>query len=131
MKKFFLLSMLGIIGPVTALAQNWDMQISDDGFAYATAFTGNFSLFLSILIGVIATFIIFRSARKLGGGLFGLVLNYIGVGISLIVLGTITTVVSPWYTGLGFNIVSTVFFAMGYVFTVIGANKLLKGIMNN
>jgi len=131
MKKFFLLlSVVGIIGPVTVLAQNLNMQIPDDGFAYASAFTGNFSLFLSIVIGIIATFIVFRSARKLGGGLFGSVLNYIGIGVSLIVLATIATVVDPWYTGFGFNIVSTVFFAMGYIFTVIGANKLLKGIMN-
>jgi hypothetical protein len=128
MKKFFLISILSLIGPITASAQSWN--IPDDGFAYASAFTGNFSLFLSIVIGIIATFIVFRSAKKLGGGLFGSVLNYIGIGVSLIVLGTIATVVDPWYTGLGFNIVSTIFFATGYIMTVIGANKLLKGIMS-
>jgi len=109
---------------------NLSAQIPDDGFAYASVFAGSFSLLLSIIIGIIAIFIVFRSAKKLGGGLFGSVLNYIGIGITLIVLGTIATVVDPWYTGLGFNIVSTVCFAMGYIFTVIGANKLLKGIMN-
>lgn len=109
---------------------NLSVQIPDDGFAYASVFAGGFSLLLSIVIGIIAIFIVFRSARKLGGGLFGSVLNYIGIALSLIVLGTIATVVDPWYTGYDFNIVSTVLFAMGYVFTVIGANKLLKGIMN-
>lgn len=130
MKKFFLLSSLIITLPVMALAQGWNTQVPDDGFAYASAFAGSFSLFLSIIIGTIATFIVFRSAKKLGGGLFGSVLNYIGIGVSLIVLGTIAAIVDPWYTGLGFNIVSTVFFATGYIFTVIGANKLLKGIMS-
>lgn len=110
---------------------NFNIQIPDDGYAYASAFTGNFSLLLSIIIGIIATFIVFRAAKKLGGGLFGSVLNYVGIGLSLIVLGTIATVVDPWYTGLGFNVVSTVCFALGYIFTVIGANKLLKGIMSN
>ena len=109
---------------------NFSTQVSNDGFAYASVFAGSFSLLLSIVIGLIAIFIVFRAARKLGGGLFGSVLNYIGIGISLIVLGTITTVVDPWNTGLGFNIASTACFAMGYIFTVIGANKLLKGIMN-
>jgi hypothetical protein len=109
---------------------NFNVQIPDDGFAYASVFAGSFSLLLSIIIGIIATFIVFRAAKKLGGGLFGSVLNYIGIGMSLIVLGTIATIVDPWYTGLGFNIVSTVCFAIGYIFTVIGANKLLKGIMN-
>ena len=106
------------------------MQIPNDSFAYASVFAGNFSLLLSIIIGIIATFIVFRAAKKLGGGLFGSVLNYIGVGVSFIVLGTIATVVDPWYMGFGFNIVSTVCFAIGYIFAVIGANKLLKGIMN-
>lgn len=130
MKKFFLLSTLAIVGPVTAVAQNNVVQIPEDGFAYASVFASSFSLFLSILIGMIATFIVFRAAKKLGGGLFGSVLNYIGIGMSLIVLGTITAIINPLYTGFGFNIVSTVCFAMGYIFTVIGANKLLKGIMS-
>jgi hypothetical protein len=130
MKKFFLLSIVGSLGPVTVLAQKWDVQVPDDSFAYASLFTGSFSLLLSIIIGIIAVFIVFRSAKKLGGGLFGSVLNYIGIGVSLIVLGTIATIINPWYTGLGFNIVSTAGFAMGYIFTVVGANKLLKGIMN-
>jgi hypothetical protein len=109
---------------------NFNIVVPDDGFAYASAFSGNFSLLLSMVIGIIAIFIVFRAAKKLGGGLFGSVLNYVGVGMTLIVLGTIATIVDPWYTGLGFNIVSTVCFAMGYIFMVIGANKLFKGIMN-
>jgi hypothetical protein len=48
----------------------------------------------------------------------------------LIVLGTISTVIDPWLSDLWFNVTSTVFFAIGYIFMVIGANKLLKGIMN-
>lgn len=124
------MSVLASLGPVTTLAQSWDTQIPDDGYAYASAFTGGLSLLLSIVIGVIAVFIVFRAARKLGGGLFGSVLNYIGIAITLIVIGTIATILNPWYTGFNFNVVSTVFFALGYIFTVVGANKLFRGIMN-
>lgn len=132
MKKLLLLSIIGILGPIKTLAQSqsWNSQIPDDGFAYASVFAGSFSLLLSIIIGIIATFIVFRSAKKLGGGLFGSVLNFIGVALVFIVLGTIATVVNPWYTGFDFNIASTVCFALGYIFTVVGATKLLKGIMN-
>lgn len=128
MKNFLLISLF-LVSPVIAAAET-SMQIPDDGYAYASIFAGNFSLLLSIIIGIIANFIVFRSAKKLGGGLFGSILNYIGIGMSLVVLGTVATVVDPWYTGLGFNIVSTVCFALGYIFTVVGANKLLKGIMS-
>jgi hypothetical protein len=130
MKKFLLVSVIASLGPVVASAQTWDMQIPDDGYAYASAFTGGLSLLLSIVIGMIATFIVFRAAKKLGGGLFGSVLNYIGIALGLVVLGTIATIVNPWVTGFGFNIVSTVFYTLAYIFTVIGANKLFKGIMN-
>lgn len=109
---------------------NFDNQISNDGFAYASIFAGNFSLLLSIVIGIIATYLVFRVAQKLGGGLFGSVLNYIGVGMLLIVLGTISTLADSWFTGLWFNISSIAFFATGYIFMVVGANKLLRGIMS-
>lgn len=130
MKKFFLISIFGIILPIAAVAQEWDTQISNDDIAFASVFAGNFSLLLSIVIGVIANVLVFRAAGKLGGGLFGSVLNYIGVGMLLIILGTISTVVDPWFVGFWFNIISTVFSASGYIFMVIGANKLLRGIMN-
>lgn len=129
MKKLSL-SVIWFILPLTVLAQG-DLLIPNDGFAYASVFAGNFSLLLSLVIGVIATSIVFRSARKMGGGLFGAVLNYVGLGMSLIVLGTLFTVADPWFSNSGLNVLSTVFFALGYIFTVIGANKLLKGIMSN
>ena len=108
MKKFLSLIIVGVVavGPVIVLAQNWDIPQSNDGIAYASIFAGNFSLLLSILIGIIANVIIFRAAKRLGGGLFGSVLNYIGIGVSFIVLGTIATVVNPWFISFWFNITS-------------------------
>ncbi len=130
MKKFFLLTILGTILPSIASAQQIGESISNDGVAYASVFAGNFSLLLSVVIGIIATFFVFRVAKKLGGGLFGSILNYIGIGMFLVVLGTITTIVDKWVVDFWPNVSSTVFFATGYIFMVIGANKLFKGIMN-
>jgi len=130
MKKLLLLNIVGVLLPAAASAQGPNMSLSNDGFAYASIFAGNFSLLLSIVIGIIAAILVFRAAKKLGGGLFGSVLNYMGIGMSFIVLGTLTAVFSSWFVGFWFNIISTAFFAMGYIFMVVGANKLLKGIMN-
>lgn len=129
MKKLLLLGAAAAL-PASALAQGWNAPIANDGFAYASLFAGNFSLLLSIVIGVIATSLVFRAAKKLGGGLFGLVLNYISVGMLFIVLGTLFSVAGPWFEGFWLNVVSMACFALGYIFMVIGANKLLKGIMN-
>ena len=130
MKKFLFLSFSVAAMPLAVLAQNLNITVPDDEFAYASLFAGNFSLLLSLVIGAIATFLVFRAAKKLGGGLFGSVLNFIDVGMLFIVLGTLATVINPSTTNLWLNITSTAFFALGYIFMVLGANKLLKGIMS-
>lgn len=130
MKKLLSLIAIAIMMPVSALAQAIDFPSSNDDFAYASLFAGNFSLLLSIVIGMIATGLVFRASRRLGGGLFGSVLNYIDVGMVFIVLGTISTVIDLWVVSFWINVTSTAFFALGYIFMVLGANKLLKGIMN-
>ena len=40
-------------------------------------------------------------------------------------------IVEAWFVTIWFNIANTIFFAFGYIFMVIGANKLLRGIMSN
>ncbi len=133
MSKFknLIFGLLISFGPMLALAQSREAFVNDGGVAYASLFAGNLSLLLAIVIGIVATIYVFRAASKMGGGLFGLVLNYIGIGMIFIVLGTATMVVDIWFSALWFNIINTVFFAFGYIFLVVGANKLLKGIMSN
>jgi len=111
--------------------QNTDITLTDNGVAYAQFFTSNFSLLLSILIGIIATILVLRAAKKLGGGLFGSVLNYVGIGTALSVVGSLAMEFanlspSPWLSILNGVCIST-----GYIFMVLGANKLLKGIINS
>ena len=130
MKKFFLFTILGTILPSVVMAQSLSESIATDEVAYASVFAGNFSLLLSIVIGIIATFFVFRVARKLGGGLFGSVLNYVGIGMFFVVIGTLATIVDKWVVEFWSNVSGTAFFAIGYIFMVIGANKLFKGIMN-
>lgn len=129
----FKLSILGLLGtllPSIASAEVWGNSVSSDSFAYASMFAGNFSLLLSIVIGIIATYLVFRAAKKMGGGLFGSVLNYIGVGMVFMILGTMSFVLDTWTQDLWLSIINTVCFAFGYIFIVVGANKLLKGIIN-
>ena len=130
MKKFLIINIVGMLTPIAAIAQQLNTQVPDDNYAFASIFAGNFSLLLSIVIGIIATSLVLRAAKKLGGGLFGLVLNYIGIGMFLIVLGTLFSVAGSWFEGFWVNIISTALFAIGYICMVLGANKLLKGIIN-
>lgn len=102
----------------------------DDNISYASVFIGNFSVLLSILIGIVASILVLRAAKRMGGGLFGSVLNYIGSGMVLIVFATISVVGGGSFLGVWSDLASTVFFVTGYIFMVLGANKLFKGIMN-
>lgn len=130
MKNFLTLNIIGALLPSIVFAQRQNTPLPEGDFAYASVFAGDFSFLLSLVIGIIATFFVFRAAKKLGGGLFGLVLNYIGIGMFFVVLGTLFLATGPWLEGLWLDIISTACFAVGYIFMVIGANKLLKGIMN-
>ena len=107
-----------------------EVVLEENPIAYASMFAGSFSLWLSIIIGIIATYLVFRAASKMGGGLFGYVLNYIGYGMVLVVIGTLTVVLRPWISDAWVQIIYTVCFALGYIFMVLGANKLLKSIIN-
>lgn len=129
--KFFILGLSGLVAPLQLFGQERDALISSDGVAYASIFAGDLSLLLAIVIGIIATSFVLRAAKKMGGGLFGSVLNYIAVGMALVALGTISIFVGNWLSGVWFNVVNTICFATGYIFMVVGANKLLRGIMNN
>lgn len=130
MKKLLPFSLTLSLAPLFALAQEANSAIFNDEVAYASVFVSNFSLLLSTLIGAIATYLVLRAAKRLGGGLFGLVLNYMGVGMLLAVIGTISAFSNPWFAGFWQNIVSTTAFALGYIFMVVGANRLFKGIMS-
>ena len=129
--KMMILSLVVFAGgPLMAFAQGREASILNDDVAYASIFAGDLSLLLSTVIGIMATFFVFRAAKKMGGGLFGYVLNYIALGMVFIILGTASIFVNNWFSDVWFNVINTVCFAFGYIFIVIGANKLLKGIIN-
>ncbi len=119
--------------PLFASAQYVDTKqvLSNDTISVASVFASSFSILLSILIGFIATGFVFRAASKMGGGLFGVVLYYIGAGMLLVVFGTISAFFAPLIDNNWLTMLHTVSFAIGYVFMVIGSNKLLKGILSN
>lgn len=121
---------LSFLSPLLIYAEKRDVVVSGDEIAYFSVFAGDFSLLLSTVIGIVATFFVFRAAGKMGGGLFGSILNYIAGGMVFVVLGAVSMFIDDWFPGLWFGVINTALFATGYILMVIGANKLLKGIIN-
>ena len=100
-----------------------------DTINYASNFAGSLSLWLAIIIGIIASILVLRSARKMGGGLFGAVLKLIGVGMFVVAIGSVFLALPSLIPQNFTSLAHTVFFSVGYICMVLGANKLLKGIM--
>lgn len=102
-----------------------------DIIGYASVFTGNLSFLLAIVVGIVATYFVFRSAHKMGGGLFGLVLKYVGFGMTFMVLGAGVVFSRSFFESPWFGLAETTLFVLGFVFLVLGSKKLLKGITLN
>ncbi len=129
MKKVLIMFMFGLL-PTMSLAQTVSIKDVDveDGVAYASFFTSNFSFLLSIIIGLFATYFVYRSSRKMGGGLFGDVLKYVSAGMLLISLGAFA-LAAPILANIQWvSIIYSALLSLGFVFLVLGAEKLLKGI---
>ena len=56
MKKFLLFCIAGLLPSITVFAQGREIPTVDNNVAYASVFARDFSLLLSIVIGLIATF---------------------------------------------------------------------------
>ena len=109
------------------LDSTYDKSFVIDSVSYLSFFSINFSLLLSIVIAICATFFIFMSARKMHGGLFGATLNLLGFGMFNITLATISIAIAS-LLGEWFELVNMTFFVAGFVCVVLGAQKLIKGI---
>ncbi len=101
-----------------------------DTIAYASNFSSTLSLWLAIVIGIVASSLVWRAALKMGGGLFGAVLKLFAAGMFMVAFGSVFLAVQPWFDAGLMNLAHTVFFSSGFVCMVLGANKLLKGIMS-
>jgi hypothetical protein len=101
-----------------------------DTISYASGFVSQLSTWIGVIIGIIATVLVFRSSGKMGGGLFGSVLNLFGLGMVMMILGTLSVIFSNWIPVAYLEISRMVVFSTGYVLMVLGAQRLLKGIMS-
>lgn len=102
---------------------------SIDPIAYYLVYVRSFSFLIALVIGFIASVLVIKSAKKMGGGLFGSVLNLIGLGMLAVVLGTVSVGIAEWFPAHWASLTHTVLFSSGYILMVLGANKLIRGIM--
>ena len=107
------------VAPVVSLAQD-DIQGASSG-----TFVNSMPLWIAVGIGFIATFLVFRNAQKIGGGVLGKVYYHFGTGMFLVVLGFLAVVVPPWASEVIIMRTHDALFVMGYLIMAFGAQKIL------
>lgn len=87
------------------------------------------SLWSMLIIAFVTSMMVWVGGRQMHGGVFGNVLTYFSIGMSLIFLGVATEV--PWFhniSSLYLKLIHDSLYIVGYILMGIAASKLLKAI---
>lgn len=87
------------------------------------------SLWSMLVIAFATSMMVWVGGRKMHGGVFGKVLTYFSIGMTVIFLGIV--VETPWFPsvdGLYLKMIHDSLYIIGYIMMGIAASKLLKVI---
>jgi glucan phosphoethanolaminetransferase (alkaline phosphatase superfamily) len=87
------------------------------------------SLWSTLTVAFITSLMVWMGGRKMHGGVFGKVLTYFSLGMTLVFLGFATEV--PWLQKIDhlyLKVTHDSLYIIGYVLMGLAANKLLKAI---
>lgn len=123
MKYFALLSLVFL--PAIAFAGVTDtlLVLEDSGLF------SSLSLWSTLIVALVTSVMVWVGGRQMHGGVFGSVLTYFSMGMTLIFLGAATEI--PWFQGIAslyLKLIHDSLYIIGYILMGIAANKLLKAI---
>ncbi len=113
----YIFALLLLTTPVAARAQ--------ESAVAASTFVNSLSLWVAVVVGIIASLLVFADAKRIGGGVLGKVYYYFAIGMLLIVLGFLAVVVPPWADMFTIMRVHDGMFILGYLIIAIGARKII------
>jgi hypothetical protein len=97
-----------------------------DGYSNAISILMFYSVVSAVALGIVTSIIVIINGRRMKGGIFGGALKYLGIGMLIVLAGTVASIfpsLTPQYLdGVLPSILSTV----GYVTMAIAATKILK-----
>jgi hypothetical protein len=90
------------------------------------SFANSFSSGIALVVGVLASTLVFVNAKKIGGGTLARVYNYFGIGMLFNLAGfAISIMPTPWAQFLTSFRVHDSLFIIGYTAMAVGAKKIL------
>lgn len=87
------------------------------------------SLWSMLIVAFATSLMVWVGGRKMHGGVFGNVLTYFSIGMSLVFVGIVTEM--PWFSNISplyTKLVHDSLFIVGYILMGVAASKLLKVI---
>lgn len=107
----------------------WTLQALID-FEDSSKMLEMISLWSTIIVAFVTSMMVWVGGRQMHGGVFGRVLTFFSIGMTLIFLGFATEV--PWFEnnidGLYLKMIHDSLYIIGYVLMGIAASKLLRVI---
>lgn len=89
-------------------------------------FANSFSVGVAILVGILANFLVFFNAKKIGGGALAKVYNYFGLGMLFNLSGFAVAALAPtWAPVLVSFRAQDILFILGFTAMAVGAKKIL------
>lgn len=90
------------------------------------SFANSFSVGIAMLVGILASFLVFVNAKKIGGGALAKVYNYFGLGMLFNLAGfVVSSLPNSWAPLLTVFRARDIFFIIGYTAMAVGAKKIL------
>ncbi len=100
------------------------VQIEDSSGLFASL-----SLWSTIIIMFVTSAMVWIGARQMRGGVFGIVLTYFSIGMTLVVLGFVSGLpLTENIPSLYLKLTHDSLYIIGYILMGIAASKLLKAI---
>ncbi len=97
-----------------------------DSYAGAVSILMFYSLASAVALGVVTSIIVIVNGRRMKGGIFGGALKYLGVGMLIVLAGTVVSFFPTLVAEPLRNIIPSVLSTIGYVVMAIAASKILK-----
>lgn len=94
-----------------------------ESFSSLSSYVGNYTKWLAIVFGLLATLTTFRYAFQFKGSTLGRIFGFFGFGMFLVVIGGFSPIFLPFPEGMQ-KIFHDILFAIGYSFMLLGASYI-------
>lgn len=85
-----------------------------------------YSVASAVALGIVTSVIIIINGRRMKGGVFGGALKYLGIGMLIVILGTISSFPLSFIPQYLQGVLPSILNTIGYIIMAVAANSILK-----